>query len=415
MTTPFDSSSPFADGLKSLSQPENKAVPQNQMPQQQTKQEDEFSIRTMHDDLLQSKTGVQIKPTPQIFETKIEPQKEKVIPEEVKIPTPAPLPVEKKELEIKAIPPLVEKTPAAETTTAPSHKVLMYVLIILVQLLVVLGGYYFWLNQKAKKVVSLQPQDTAAIEIKPSVEVSAPAPEAETPPAAEIPAEKYSTSKTNLLVLDIANMGSEEISAKISQIANEIKGSAATTPYEFTVVDANNNPVVFPIFVAAAKLTISQPTLSLLGTNFSLFIYNDNGVVHLGIGVASKNKLALTKELKLKEKNLATEMSFLYLDKASLIKSGTFADSTYGNFNIRYFNVSPENNFSLDYTITDTQFFAATSKMTLRAILDKNKANENISATPAPKTISSQVPAPTPDQAITPKPTSQPGQPALIK
>jgi|GEM_PF-1906075 len=256
-------------------------------------------------------------------------------------------------------------------SSSPAYKSIVYIIIILIILITTLGGYYFWLSRTPK---------TAPAAIEPVVETPIINPVVEEPVAEPIviqaPVEKYSTEKPNYLTIDPSTMSAEEIKTAISAVAVELKDSSSLLPYEFILVDTNNNQISFPIFAATAKLNFSQALLTLLDEKFSLFIYNDNTNARIGLSVSTLKAKALSSELLKQEKTLVSNASLLFLDTVPEIKTGAFSTSEYKNHTIHYLNLNQQKNLSIDYTITNSQFILSTSKNMQRAVLDKLNSKE---------------------------------------
>jgi len=372
MTTPIDSTSPFAGSVsasKDLAEISSGA--------------EEFSIHTMQDDLL----NLQKNPEPiknitaneapkKIILTPItnsEPQKIMTAPKSMPAPAPIPTP-QKATTEPKNKPdgatPFIKQTampskkelaemplPEKKATSVNFRKIVLFVTGTIIVVAIILGGYYFLFGRSIPKTTTVQP-----IENQQSEEV---------PSATNITTEKYSSEKPNYLSLDIATLSSEDIKKAIADVAEELKTTAKKQlPYEFMVVDMNNNPVAFPIFAIAAKLNLSPIILKNLGENFSLFLYNDNGNERLSVVVGIKDKKILASELLKQEKTFTTDASFLFLNEKSEITKGSFQNSSYKNNSIRFLNVNSQITMSIDYVIINDKLVIATSKNTVRVIID---------------------------------------------
>ena len=260
---------------------------------------------------------------------------------------------------ITEIPTSALKNDHPETKSA-KYKILLSLIIVLTIGVIGTGAYYF-LTSRAPKQVAAQPAIETPTAILP----------AEDPVVIAAPVEKYSINKPNYLVIDPATSSDIEIKATISSVADELKNLSSQSPYEFIIVDANNNPVAFPIFATAAKLNLSPIILTSLGENFSLFVYNDNGNTRLGFSVATSKTPTVVSELQKQEKTLVTDLSFLFINAIPEIKNGSFNTSVYNGSIIRYFNVNQQKDLSIDYAVKDSQLIIASSKNTERAILDK--------------------------------------------
>ena len=356
---------------------------------------DIFSLRTMQDDLLniQSK-GIIKEETVLPQAAPITPQKtESVNPGSISSKSISPFPQP-----TQAITPqktIAEVKPSPQKTVEPSNpisKIVIAIIVLLVIIVVALGGYYFFLTNQPKQVA--QPAVTQPIQTEQPIVAE--------PAVTPIVTDKYSANKPNYLTMDLATLSTSEIQKIISDTAAELTGSSSQAPYEFTIVDANNNPVAFPIFATAAKINLTPTLLKTLSENFSLFIYNDAGNIRLGISATIANPSVLSMEIKKQESTFVTDASTLFLGTAPTITTGTFTESTYNGNTIRYLNVNNAKNLSIDYTITGSQLIIGTSKNTLRAILDK------LATAPLPSTTTTAAP-----QIITPTPSNNPTDPNI--
>ena len=258
------------------------------------------------------------------------------------------------------------EVPTSETQYAkPStsvYKIIITIIILLVVGIIGLSGYYFWMTRAPKQ---------APVAAQPAIETTTPTAPVEEPAVVTPPVEKYSATKPNYLTIDAANLSATEIQTAISAVANDLKDLPSQLPYEFVAVDANNNPIAFPIFATAAKLNFSPALLATLGENFSLFIYNDNDNMRLGFSVNILKADVLTTELQKQEKTLPTDISFMFLGATPDITSGLFKDGSYNGIKTRYFNLNAQETLSIDYALSNNNFTLGTSKNTERAILDK--------------------------------------------
>jgi hypothetical protein len=147
-----------------------------------------------------------------------------------------------------------------------------------------------------------------------------------------------------------------------------------TAPVEFIVTDQQNNPLTFTDFATSFGLKFSSLVMSSLADNFSLYIYNDQGNIRLGLAVDSKNDVSTKARMFNEEPNLVSEISPLFLDTSfTAPKTVSFNSSNYANTQIYYLNLATMQNqpLSIDYTIFNKKLIIGTSKMTLRSILDK--------------------------------------------
>jgi len=357
MTTQTNSPSPFIDNSNNI--PKDLPVSNSE----------DFSIRTMHDDLISlQKEGrpieakVEIKAPQPIIETKkvTTPTTFSQIPVSKNISINKTSPDESKKIEKSD---LVEIS-ASKKATANSgvlYKILLGIIVFFVVIIIGLGGYYFFLSNKA--IV----QTPAEIPL----ETPSAAP-IETPPAVAPSVEKYSATMPNYLYFDPSNETLADLNKTIASIADELKNKNPQSMYEFTVVDSNNNPVLLPIFAAATKFNLSSVLLDNLGENFSIFFYNDNGNIRLAFATTVKDKKIITAEMLKQEKPLVSNTAFLFIEPVSENKLVKFGTSDYNGAPVRYFNfVLNDPDLSIDYIITDSSFVIGTSKNTARATLDK--------------------------------------------
>ncbi|MDD5397050.1 MAG: hypothetical protein PHW24_03245 [Candidatus Moranbacteria bacterium] len=352
--------------------------------------QDSFTIRTMQDDLLHPQEPKHIE--------SIQPEKSSAAEPSSKTTSPAPTPVYQKE-PISEIPNpfdanpapisnpstspktnIVEITPEedafADNQKSPAFKLVMAIIVILIASIVALGGYYFWISTHAAKpapaVVAPAPAENV---------VATPQPEPEPVTTIAPPTEKYSADKPNFMVLDLTMLSADDIKNSIGKVISELSEKNSSMPYEFTVVDANNNPIAFPIFATAIKLNLSPALLKTLSDDFSLFVYNDAGNMHLGASISIAKADLFKTEMSKQEKTLPVDLSPMFLQTKPEITTGLFKDGSYGTYKTRYLNLNTQGTLSIDYATINNNLFIGTSKMTLRSILDKKQvANTSASA-----------------------------------
>jgi hypothetical protein len=360
MTTPFDSNSKT----------------ENNIPQEN------FSIRTMQDDLLKLQTTGKIEPMPIEGGMPQVPVKENIISQTQPSPNNATynpfatMPTDStiQSAPINIIAKETQKTTNEATTILP--KIIWTLIIIFILSITALGGYYYWTTKKVAPPVEVvsAPDPVPAPIVTEEVRVEeATETREEIPPVMNVtpPVDKYSTTKPNYLVLDTNNIGTETIRETIAKVADELKNSPSQSLYEFVPVDANNAPIAFPIFTIAAKLNLSSKVLSDLGTNFSLLLYNDNGEVRLALASTVSKSETLAADMAIQEKTFLQDADFLFLRMIPDKTTAQFGSSTYKDVAVRYINASQQKNLSIDYAITNSQLLIGTSKNTLRVVIDK--------------------------------------------
>lgn len=373
MTTQSGSSSPFQDSLTD----------------QSTSTPEKFSFRTMQDDLLAlQKNNVTIITDSKQTETPAKELSSSSAPTD-----PSTQSVPKKEYPTANKNPFISQAPASSApagTTTPfpnsntpqktklveiptakpaasksnnlTYKILASVIVFLITGIIILGGYYFWMTRTPKQVSE---------SVQPTIETAVPVEEATEPVIITPPIEKYSPAKPNYLTIDLATLSAAEIQAAISAIANDLKDLTPQTAYEFTAVDTNNNPIPFSVFATNAKLNFSQAALSALGENFSIYLYNNNGEIRLGLAINVLKSDTLTAEIQKQEKTLPSDIAFIFLDSVPDTTAGLFKDGSYYDTKTRYMNLNAQGTLSIDYAINNTNFTIGTSKNTERAVLDK--------------------------------------------
>jgi len=295
---------------------------------------------------------------------------------------------------LKNIPAPAEPTAHAQEPITQSSRSVAKLITIFISIVIlcslVAGGYFYWKTRSPQPIAgSPTPQ-------------SHPLPSDSIPPVKVNPlAEKYSSQNPNYLSVDTNTATPESIRKQLSDTASEISQSGLTVPVEFVVTDSNNNPVVFHIFCALAKIDLPPTLLSALGDTFSLYIYSDAGNMRLGLSVDSKGKATTAARMKVLESKLSTLFSLLFLDNP-VEQPVAFKDGTYNGSAVRYVNLNQAANISVDYTIDDTSLLLGTSKNTLRAMLDKFSSPTN-----APPPTSASLSAPPSQNDTSAAPTSE--------
>ncbi len=223
------------------------------------------------------------------------------------------------------------------------------------------GSYYFWKTrlQPKKQVVKKEVQ-------KPIVKKTT---------TKKIPSQEkqdiFTTDKPNYLVIDQATTDQMGVKKIIQTYGEQVSQTAIILPVEFMVVDKQNNPLSFQDF--AQKLGLNFPTaiISQLSTDFSLYIYNDNNQIRLGLVVATPKSESLKKLFLAEEETLPQDLQSLFLTTQYTLKEkASFNDGQYKDYSIRYDNVISPEILSVDYTITKNNLVIGTTKKTIRVIID---------------------------------------------
>ncbi|KKP97341.1 MAG: hypothetical protein US25_C0048G0004 [Candidatus Moranbacteria bacterium GW2011_GWE1_36_7] len=348
-----------------------------------------FSIRTMQDDLLQKQTNSA--PKTSSLEEKLP-----ITQNNIGSLAPQPAaefstndsssPFETKEENIIRQESAVEniEEPATEMLSEEKKplifKIILSIIFILTVSAIGVGGYYFWSTKSSQQITETPQPIELPVEEIPAT--STPEPVATEEPIAQ--PEKFSKDKSNFIVFDLITIDAKGISQTIKSLSEEIatltEENQQKNLYEFIAVDANNNPIAFQIFATAAELTFSQSILNSLAPEFSLFIYNDNGKMRTAISTTISNKDLFNKEIVAQEKTFSKNITPLFLGEKIENKNIPFSDGEYAGHKTKYTNLNQEKNISIDYLSENTFFIFATSKETLRAVIDKKIISTNDTA-----------------------------------
>lgn len=216
------------------------------------------------------------------------------------------------------------------------------------------GGYYYWISKQndPEKITNEN--------------------ESENPKPFETENISFSIEKPNYLSIDIVSMSEVEIKETLKKYAKRVADSKALTPIEFIVTDSKNDPINFALFTSKSGISFSQDLLSSLNAEekFSLFIYNDKLNTRLGFAINSMDDYKLKKSISQEEANMTKEIEPLFLDIPHNLESNTFSSSSYNGTEIRFLNLTPSNELTVDYAIFQNKLVVGTTKMTLRSIMD---------------------------------------------
>ncbi len=197
-------------------------------------------------------------------------------------------------------------------------------------------------------------------------------------PAIEKPTEKpilsYSQTSPNYLRLEVADSDAEKIKTILQQYIQKVSQESYAMAIEFVVTDQQNAPLAFSDFANKIGLKLSSQVMENLGSNFSLFIYNDVSVTRIGLSVdmsmESKGTGKLATALLQEEETLANEISPLFFTTDyEVVKN--FGSSKYAGTTVRFQNIISPDNLSVDYAVDKNKLLIGTTKLTLRAIIDR--------------------------------------------
>ena len=227
-----------------------------------------------------------------------------------------------------------------------------------------LGGYYFWINKKSpipvaenNQEVTLKPEETKTEETEPKNIESIP---------------KYSSNKPELLPIDTENPSYENLRSVLTQTASEIKDLKITEPVEFVVTGKDRSPISFSMFKVIGNINLSDNLMKNLGDNFSLFIYHSGEKLRIGLSVDMTDQTKTLTLIKAEELKLVEELYPLFLEDVVIPKEKmVFKDNNYKGVDIRYFNLTPDQQTTIDYALTKNQLIIGMSKNTAWAVIDK--------------------------------------------
>ena len=178
--------------------------------------------------------------------------------------------------------------------------------------IIISAGYYF-----SKNKIDLS---GLLKNLFPAKEIATP----ENIPPIEIPVEKpiekptlsYSQTNPNYLRLENTDSDTEKVKTALQQYIQKVFQEGYTAPIEFVATDQQNAPLAFNDFATKIGLKLSEQVMKNLGSNFSLFIYNDVSVSRIGLSIdlsmESKDNDKLAKTLLQEENTLADKLSPLF-------------------------------------------------------------------------------------------------------
>ena len=179
------------------------------------------------------------------------------------------------------------------------------------------------------------------------------------------------TEKVNFLIIDEGNMTKEEIKRLINNKFVEMK-SYQGDQLEFLLVDKNNTPIKFKKFADSFGIILTKNVSDNLIDDFSIFLSKKDGADRMGIAVGIQKKELILNSLKTDEINLLKNLNPILLDgEISPASRKTFSDSSYKNIKIRFMNLNPKPDLSIDYFVVDDYLIFSTSKESGRLIIDR--------------------------------------------
>jgi len=220
---------------------------------------------------------------------------------------------------------------------------------------------YFWVTKASIESVleKFIPQDFKAESVVPKRE------------GERLP--NFSLDSANYFSFDINNLEKEGIKEVISKKTKDVLRSKASSPIEFALTDKQNNPISFEFFSRkiGASLLIEEAG-NYIGSDFSLFMQNEEGNIKICLVVALKNNsdMELKSKLLSLENRLLSEMDFIYLDYEKDFENNKFNSSGYDGYDIRYINANSDKKLSLDYTVYKNYLVLGSSSLVEHSVLD---------------------------------------------
>ncbi len=230
-------------------------------------------------------------------------------------------------------------------------------------LILALLGWYWWQS----RTETLEPVvgEGMVKEAAPMIEIKVEEEKKPTTP-------QYVTTQPNLLSFDTETVKAADITTEFLKIALAIKQDNIRQPVEFLVRDQNYNPLAFSRFAYLLGLDLPSELINTLNEGFSLFFLLDGTEPRMGIRATIKEKEAFTTALSTNESVLPKTLEPFFLDKTTAPKSGlVFRSGLYQEQSLRYVNIDPAMNLSVDYAVRENEWLIGTSQNTLRTLLDR--------------------------------------------
>ena len=187
----------------------------------------------------------------------------------------------------------------------------------------------------------------------------------------------FSEKNPNYLNIGSDNADPSQVRNILLKHSQKVLASQISIPVEFIPTNSQNIPLSFKAFAKKINLGLSQNILSRLSDdNFGLFYYNDEGKIRLGLSIPLQPGTNIHQAILQEESNLAKELEPIFLSTGYTIENKPFGSGDYAGLEIRYLNIISPEELSIDYTIFDNRLIIGTTKMTVRAIIDKIKTSK---------------------------------------
>ncbi len=185
---------------------------------------------------------------------------------------------------------------------------------------------------------------------------------------------EFSLTSPNYLSVNVETVSVESLRSQLESIGVKMKLAKIASPVEFFITDQTNTPIAFSRFVVLVGLNFPQDIVSMASENFSLFLFNDQNRSRVGLRIALKDGQMASEKLRRAEVGLPVNFQNLFLESSvPVAKKYVYKESLYNGKKIRYVNISDPEVLSVDYSVDGNDWFVATSKNTMRAMLDVKK------------------------------------------
>ena len=245
-----------------------------------------------------------------------------------------------------------------------AKKVISVILTILFLTLLIGAGLYawYWWSNKGSKDNNFKDPIGKETGEEPSVPIEGSQPS--TDPSKKI----YATDFPNYIEITDSESALRDLERKITEISTNMPAQDIPTPISFLVTDVSGSPLSFRSFALLTGMQFSEDVYASAGDAFELYAVEEDGAVRYGLGFDVKDKEGMRLALKEQEPQLAKILSTLF-DGVPVTMEPAFKDNIYGNYPIRYTNLTENEKLSIDYTVAD-RVYIGTSKNSQRAILD---------------------------------------------
>lgn len=189
--------------------------------------------------------------------------------------------------------------------------------------------------------------------------------------------EDFSKTKPNYLTLNTATTSQASFRELLSEKSEAVINSGATSPIEFVVVDAQNNPIGFSDFAKITGINLPANILENLSKDFSLFIINDSSVPGIALAITAIDTAELKINLLQDEPMLSSQLGAILLSEYEP-STAPFGDHIYQGQAVRYQNLISPKKLAVDYAVTETKLLFATTKITIESLIDTLSSKNTI-------------------------------------